>query len=414
MRLRERTRRRPTPIAVAGLVLACAAGAAFPAGAQTLTQEVSVRMGGEVVNNPYLEEDSQGVSVAGTAEIRPRLSYDDSVTRFDLEAFARGSAYVDKYDFEDNFGGSANVSQRLSERLKLLMGGSVLSSESQSYSGLWPSAGGIAGPGEPSIPQVPGDVTVLGQRGRTTSISGRVGGEYTLDARSQLALNGSYRTIFLTQLGAEEYEVAELQGSYNRSIDERTGVGLVAGYRLFNYREAGLADARSASLLGSLSLLLGQAWTLEASAGVERTRLEGTPTAAASTRTAFTASGTLCRRDARERFCLDYSRQSQPTSYAGISNSDLLGLSYNRRLSEYDSITLGGTYSRNGGGSVSGLSVIPATTLYGVKASFDHRFSERLSGYVETAYDRLHRSDISIEPRARLGAGISYVFGRRG
>jgi hypothetical protein len=412
MKQRKRIRRRPTTIAVAGLALACGAGLASPASAQGLTQQVTVRVGSELVNNPYLEDNDQGVSVNGTAEIRPRLAYADSITQFDLEAFARGSVYADKYDFEDNYGASANISQRLSEQLTVLMSGSFISTASHAYAGLWPG-GGIGVPGEPSLPQVPGDVTVLGQRGRTTSISARAGAEYAIDSRNQLGFDGSYRTVSLTQAGAAEYDVAGFEGRYNRVIDERTSVGLVAGYRLFDYREADRGDANSLSLMGSLSLLLDEAWTLSASGGIERTRLEQTPLALAHTRTSFTGSASLCRSDSRESFCLNYNRQAEPTSYAGIRNSDAVGLSYNRRLSEYDSVTLGGTYSRNSG-FASGMSAIPATTLYGVRGSFDHRFSERLSGYVEASFDRLDRRDISIEPRARLGAGISYVFGRGG
>lgn len=411
MTARRQTGFRPATLAAIGLVLACAA--ASSAGAQGLTQQVTVRVGGEVATNPYLESADDGVSVAGTAEVRPRLAYADSITRFDLEAYAQGHAYADKYDFEDNYGASANVSQRMSERLTLSMSGGISSTLAQSFGGFWPTGGGAPVPGEPSLPQVPGDVTVLGQRGRTTTISARAGAEYALDAYNQLSFDGSYRTMLLTQLGADEYTVTGLQGRYTRVVDERTSVGLIAGYRLSDYKEAGLADARSLSLLGSLSLVLDPSWTLTASGGIERTRIEDTALTAASSKTAFTANASLCRSDSRERFCLDYSRQSEPTSYAGMRSSDIVGLAYSRQLTEQDSVTLGGIYSRNGGFEP-GLGGIPATTLIGVRGGFDHRFNQRLSGYVEASFDRLHRDDLSIEPRARVGAGISYVFGRQG
>jgi hypothetical protein len=413
MTRRARIGRRPTTIAVAGLALAGGAGIASPASAQGLSQQVTVRVGGEVASNPYLEENDQGASVSGTAEIRPRLTYANSVTQFDLEAFARGNAYVDKYEFEDNYGASANISQRLSEKLTILMNGSFFSTASHAYAGLSPIDGGVPGPGQPTFPQVPEDVTVLGQRGRTASASFRADAEYVIDARNQLGFEGNYRTLSLTQPGAAEYDVAGFQGRYNRVVDERTSVGLVAGYRLFDYHDADRADAKSASLLGSISLVLDQAWTLSASGGIERTRIDALPTAAAHTRTAFTGSASLCRGDSRERFCVNYNRQSEPTSYAGIRNSDAVGLSYNRQLSEYDSVTLGGTYSRNGG-FASDFNAPSGTTLYGVRGSFDHRFNERLSGYLEASVDRLDRRDLSIDPRARVGAGISYVFGRAG
>jgi len=412
MSRRVRTGRRLAAIAVTGCALVCTGAIASPAGAQALTQEVAVRLGGEVATNPYLDESDSGVTVAGTAEVRPRLSFDNSVTRFDLEAYAQGRAYADKYDFEDNYGVAASVSQRMSDRLSLSLNGSVDSTVAQGGQGWWSGIGG--GVEGPTFPQVPGDVTVLGRRGRTTSIAGSARADYSIDAYNQISVNGGYRTMSLTQLGASEYSVANVGAQYNRVISERTSVGLVAGYRLFDYKDSALADARSLSLLGSISLVLAEAWTLEASAGVERTRNEQTLLSPAFTHTGFTASASLCRRDSRESICLDYSRQSEPTSFAGIRTSDLLGLAYSRQLTPYDSFTLGANYSRSGGGLGTGPGNIPPTTLAGVRGGLDHRFSQRLSGYVEASLDRLRRRDISIDPRARLGVGIRYLFGRIG
>ena len=96
MTVRAKVGSRAATAAVAGWAAAC--GAAFPTSAlaQTVTQEVAVSVGGSVATNPYLEDNDPGASVGGTVEIRPRLTYDTSVTRFDLEAFAQGTAFVDK------------------------------------------------------------------------------------------------------------------------------------------------------------------------------------------------------------------------------------------------------------------------------------------------------------------------------
>jgi len=77
-----------TAIGLAGIAMAIGAIPATST-AQTVTQEVAVSLGAEATKNPYFEQVDQSTSVGATAEIRPRLSYDTSVTRFELEAFAR-------------------------------------------------------------------------------------------------------------------------------------------------------------------------------------------------------------------------------------------------------------------------------------------------------------------------------------
>ena len=414
MTVRAKVGSRAATAAIAGWAVAC--GAAFPTSAlaQTVTQEVAVSVGGSVATNPYLEDDDQGASVGGTVEIRPRLTYDTSVTRFDLEAFAQGTAFVDKYGFEDDYGVSAGVNHRASERLGLRMNAGVSSLASPATDSLWsPDLGGVT-PSEPLPPQIPvDDVTVLGQRGRSTSISAGAGAEYIINAQNSVDFEGSYQDVSLTHPGTSDYNTIRFDGRYTRVLSERASVGLIAGYRRFNYDDTLQPDARSITALGSISWRLGEAWSLTASAGAQRTRTDESATAPAFTHTSLTANATLCRSDERERLCLDYSRQAQPTGLAGIRNTDAASLSYNVRVSESDTVSLGGSYSRSSGLG-SGVTAFPAMTFAGVRGDFQHRFNSRLSGYAEVSVDRIRRSGLSVDPRVRVGAGVRYLLGRTG
>jgi hypothetical protein len=397
--------------AVAGVALLC--GGAFPlsAGAQTVTQEIVVSVGGTVASNPYYDEADAGASVGGTFEIRPRVTYDTSITRFDLEAFAQGTAFVEDYGFEDNYGAFANINHRASERLSLQVNAGATSTASPIYNELWTTGGLGAGPDEPLPPAPFDDITVLGQRGRNTSISAGAGGEYIIDAQNRLAFAGSYETVMLTHPGAEDYDVAQVNGRYSRVLNERATVGLAAAYQQFNYDDALVPDGRTMSVLGSLTLRLDEVWTLSADAGVQRTRLEAGATAPAFNNTSLTANASLCRNDQREGFCVNFSRESRPTAYAGVRSTNAGSFSYRLRTSEYGSLTLGGGYSRSSGLD-GGLAAVPATSLVSVRGGYEHRLNERLSGYVEASGDRLRGSTISSDPRARFGIGIRYRFGR--
>jgi hypothetical protein len=393
--------------------VALTCGGLIPAAsAQTVTQEVVVSLGGEVANNPYLEEADRGASVGATAEIRPRLSYDTSVTRFDLEGYARGTAFAEDYGFQDDYGAAARVTQRATEQLSLSLNAGISSTDSPSNI-LSPGVeGGV--PGGPLTPGLPlDDVTVLGARGRITTINAGAGIEYTASARDRIGLSGNYQNVSLTHPGAADYEVGSVEAKYDRVVSARATVGLIGGYRTYNYDEALSSDAKSLSVLGSIGLQLDEAWKLTAAAGVARTRLDASAMEAERTLTSFSGNASLCREDTRESLCVDYARQTQPTGYAGIRNSDIVSVSYSFRASEYDSVTLGGTYSRDSN-LASGATPVPATELVGVRGGYERRINQRLSSYIEASVDRLRRSDLSIDPRVRVGAGIRYVFGRTG
>lgn len=398
--------------AVACVALACGGAISSSVLAQTVSQEMVVSVGGTVASNPYYDEADAGTSVGATVEVRPRVTYDTSVTRFDLEAFAQGTAYAENYGFEDNYGAFANIDHRASERLSLNVNAGVTSTASPVFDELWATGGPGAAPGEP-VPPVPvDDVTVLGQRGRTTAISVGAGADYTIDAQNQLGFSGSYETVSLTHPGAEDYDIAEANARYSHVLNERATIGLAAGYQQFNYDDPLVPDARTMSLLGSLSLRLDEAWTLSADAGVQRTHLEAGVTAAEFDSTSLTANANLCRNDQREGFCVSFSRESRPSAYAGVRSTNAANFSYNLRVTEYDSLTLGGGYSRGSALDDAGVGATPATSLVSVRGGYERRFNQRLSGYVEASADRLRGSGISSDPRWRTGVGIRYHFGR--
>lgn len=387
-------------------------GTVVPASAQSVRQELVVSLGTEVATNPYLESGEQEASVAATAEVRPRLIYDTSVTRFELQAFARGSAFADNYGFGDDYGAAVSVLHRATSQLSLSADAGVTSTDSPRHS-LWLQDDEGAVPEGPVLPELPGDdVTVLGQRGRSTAISGGVGLDYAASARDTVGVSGNFQKSFLSHAGARDYRVLGANGWYQRVVDERTSIGAVVGYSSYDYEDPAAPDAESLSVLGSFTLQLAEAWSLNGTAGVERTRIEDSALADSSTSTSFSGNANLCRSDSRESFCVAYQRGTRPTAYAGVRNSDSVTVSYRLRASERGAVSIGGSYSRDSG-LVSDMA-IANSRLIGVRGGYEHRFNQRFSAYVDAALDRLYRGGVALDPRARVGAGIRYAFGRTG
>lgn len=392
--------------------LACGLLACPAASAQGMTGEVEISAGGVVVDNPYLDETDSSVTAAATIEIRPRLTYDDSVTQIDLTALAQGKAYVDTYDFEDNYGVSANLRHRASEKVQLRASGSVTSSVARGtdlFGGVLPGEG-------PALPETPAplpieDITTLGQRGRTNAISLGTGVDLTLDARNRLAFDNTYQRLSFSHANATDYSIFQGEARYTRILTERTSVGIIGGYQISDYADRLIPDARSVLGLVSVSHRFDEAWSLTASVGVNRTRIEASAARPSRTQTTLASRASLCRRDSREALCVEFRRQPQATAFGGVRTSSAASVNYNYRVSEYETITLGGSYSRSSALD-GGPTLIPAATFAGVRGRYDRRLAERLSVYAEAGVDRIYRNDLSIEPRKMVGVGVSYTFGR--
>src|SRR5690606_22219213 len=98
-----------------GAALAMIAGGG--ASAQVLRGGVDVSLSAEAISNPYLEQGDTDPSAAATVEIRPWVSEASELTSFDLRGFVQVREFSRNYDREENYGASASVSHRASERL---------------------------------------------------------------------------------------------------------------------------------------------------------------------------------------------------------------------------------------------------------------------------------------------------------
>lgn len=410
--------RAPDPVlmhSAAGAVLAWGLLACSPAAAQEFMGEVVVSGGAAVIDNPYLDERDSAVTAAATVDINPRLTYDDSVTRVDLSAIAQGKAYADRYDFEDNYGITTALRHRASERVQVRARGAFSSALARGTD-LFGDLAPVFEPDQPELPDAPGplpvdDITTLGQRGRTNAFSLGAGVDLTIDARNRLAFDHSYQRRTFTHRGASDYALFQGEARYTRVLNERTSVGFIAGYQISDYSDPLTSNARSIIGLASVQHRLGPGWSLSASVGANRTRLTGTALRPGNSEITLAARAQLCRRDSREGLCIEYRHQPQPTAFGGVRTSSAASVNYNYRLSETDTVTIGGNYSRSSALD-SGRDPVPAATFAGVRARYDKRISPDLSLYAETEVDRIWRDDLSIEPRKMIGVGARYTFGR--
>lgn len=399
------------------LRLGCAASALAVANAAVAQESrggVEIRMGAEVAQNPYLESGvGGGASAAVIGEVRPWYRQQSELTTFDLQGLVQARQFSSRFGLEDNYGASARIAHRASERVSVSGRASVTSSASRlgtSFDRLGTN------PDDPAlaplpIDPLPEDPTLLGERGRTTALSAGAGVNYMIDERHQIATDLDFRDLSFGRVTARDYRSYAAQTRFTRVIDAATGIGVALGYRVTDYESTMIGDADTLTAMGSVTHRFNERLTLDASLGAARTEVEaggGTPR---RTFTSLAAGSSLCSRDSRGGLCVSYQRQPQASALGTVRSSDSLGLSFSRRLSERDNLSMGANYSRSG--TIGGGAGISRIELLRGQATFQRRFTERVSGFLAASAAKTYRPDLAVKPNVNVGAGIAIRLGSR-
>lgn len=400
-------------LGIGNAMLAVAApGAAW---AQNLDAGIDVRLSGEVVSNPYLDQGDAEPTAAVNAEVRPWLRQQTEVTSFNLSAFAQARQFADGQDMEDNYGVSASLSHRASQRVTLTARADVQSAASRLnavFPGLDPNP---ATPVPEPLPLDPGlgvDPTLLGTRGRTTTVNGGIGTQYAIDERRSLQIDLDLEDLDFTHANAQDYRTHGVATTLMQVVNATTSVGAALNFRQTDYDSPTVPDARIFLAMGSVSHRLDERWTLEASAGASMTRLEAVGAFARRESTSIAATASLCRREERGSLCVDYERQPQPTGLGQVRNTDTASLSYNREWSVRNRLSVGASYSRSGS-AVNVSTPVSETEYLTVRATLERAFNERVSGFVTASTSRVFGSNLAIEPDIDVGLGLHIRLGRQ-
>lgn len=410
---RMRTVRRGA-FGVGNAILAVAAPSV--ASAQTLVGGIDVSLSGEAVSNPYLEPGSADMTAAVTAEVRPWVSQQTEVTSFNLSAFVQARQFSDDQDREDNYGASAELTHRASERVTLTGRATLRSIASRArgieFPGLDPNPQTPVPEPEPLDPGFGLDPSLLGTRGRTTQLSGGIGTQYAIDARRSLRIDLDLEDLDFSHANGQDYRTHAVSSSLTQVIDSTTSVGATVNLSLSDYANPSVADARIVTAMGSVSHRLDQRWTLDASAGASVARVEAAGPFPSRESTGISATVSLCRREARGGLCIDYQRQPRPTGLGDVRDSDSANLSYNLAWSARTQIAVGASYTRTGE-AVNVAAPDSGTEYVSVRATLDRAFNQRVSGFVTASASRVFQAGQTIEPNINVGLGIRIRLGRR-
>jgi hypothetical protein len=398
--------------------------------AQTVQTGVTVSAGASAETNPYFLANTDGVYPAVTGEVRPRLSARTQTSSFDLDGFFQFRQFLREYGLEDNYGASANMRTRVSERLTL-RANTGFSSTRGGFNPigrpalsplvppiLTPGAGSINDPLQVAPPgTVIGDriglitdPTVLGQLGRVNNFRGLAGLDAQLSPRSTLSADINASATRVGGPGLLDINSVSAEARYSRTLNESTSIGLIGSYGISDFLGTQVGDAQVASALVSLDRSFGPRWSASLAAGLSHTRVEQGPGFDDRTFVAFNARARICREGDLSRFCFTGSRSPAPAAFGGVFITTALGADYTRRISERERISLAGSYTNTGGGRTA-LGVQPSFELANASARYDNQIAQRLSLFVTGSFGKIWDNLTSRRANVGAAAGLQYRFG---
>ena len=379
-------------------------GAAASGSRSSKTMDVSASAGFD--SNPFLSARPDPEVASLRLQLTPRFERDNGRSSIRAAGRFEHIEYLGRYRSLQNYGADFAGVHRLNERLEM-NAGALFRSDILATDLTNPLLG--SGSVDPGIPTIPGgnDVTLLGQAERRNQFGGDAGLRWTPSNRDEFRLSSSFRSDRFESGDLSDSDFYSQQLRYTRQISDTLNLGAVVDGSIINFSGAGFGDTKTITPQALVVAKLGNRLTASASFGVAISQVD--LAAGEQTNTAFAGNLSLCREGIRSSLCVTGARQVLPSAIGGARVQTTGGLSYSLRLSERDSLQLGGNYSTasaplaGAGGDFESINAF---------AGYERQLNERMrlqarAGYLDTS------GQAAIEAtNFQALVGISVTFGR--
>ncbi|WP_158682356.1 hypothetical protein [Sphingopyxis sp. MG] len=352
---------------------------ACPAAAQT-GSDVSVTGSTAYDSNPFLAFGNDTETASFRLELAPSVYRSDGISSLKVSGRVEHVEYMRRYDSAQNLSANVAASHRISERLDATANFSISSSVSTTDF-VGPIGVGDEG-GSDDLPlPIDNDITLLGDRQRRNQSAADATLRYTPSEFDEIRWSSSARANRYGAARLQDSDYASQRLAYSRRINDGFMIGGLVDASISNFRDTRVGDARTLSPQLSVSALLGARLQASGSFGVAFTRTN--LAVGRDTSTTFAGNATLCHKGSLSNFCVNGSRQVLPSAIGGVRKQTSAGAAYSLRLSERETVQLGGSYS------------VASAPLAGAGGDF-----ESVRGYAR--YERL------LNERTRLFASAGY------
>ncbi len=399
-----------TRILTSAAPIALAAGSllhAGPAMAETeFTTDVSLGVG--VSTNPYLQTGPVDSSFSGSVTVAPRLTVTEDLTTFSLSGFGHIEEYESNFRTNTSYGLTGNVNHSASERTQLRGSFGYDGSITGVNDGFFNPPNVID---DNFLPPIADDIALNGLNQRRHSFQGGLGLSHSLTELDSISFDVSATAIrFGDMTVQDEYNAFSQNVGYSRVLSENTSIGASLGLSQINYLGQSQGDSNVITPSLTFDQNLGPDFTLSGSLGASFTRVDNGFGKTSSTD--FSGSLSLCRQGETGNFCLNASRQTLPSSFDGVRSQTSFGLGYSKKLTRDDDISISAGYSRSSNPILGPVQIVNRSLEYvNAAATLNHRFAERISGFVSVGYNDTFQSGFSREANKQVSIGIRFKLG---
>ncbi|AVA15404.1 hypothetical protein C3E99_17465 [Sphingopyxis sp. MG] len=331
-------------------------------------------------SNPFLAFGNDTETASFRLELAPSVYRSDGISSLKVSGRVEHVEYMRRYDSAQNLSANVAASHRISERLDATANFSISSSVSTTDF-VGPIGVGDEG-GSDDLPlPIDNDITLLGDRQRRNQSAADATLRYTPSEFDEIRWSSSARANRYGAARLQDSDYASQRLAYSRRINDGFMIGGLVDASISNFRDTRVGDARTLSPQLSVSALLGARLQASGSFGVAFTRTN--LAVGRDTSTTFAGNATLCHKGSLSNFCVNGSRQVLPSAIGGVRKQTSAGAAYSLRLSERETVQLGGSYS------------VASAPLAGAGGDF-----ESVRGYAR--YERL------LNERTRLFASAGY------
>lgn len=363
-------------------------------------------------SNPFLLLGGDAETASFRLEMLPTLSLADEVSSLSVSAQAEYIEYARNYDPVQNGSITLAASEQLSERLQMKASFSVASAVQATNNGQQITGQGQADDGPPALPIDNGlllddDITLLGQRQRTNSVSARGSLSFALsqyDTVEWSTVTSAQR--FASGVGLNDSDYTEQRVGINHRFSDDLVVGGSVAASFSNFKNGGQGDAQVVSPQIFFRAQLDPRITATGNVGIAFTRLEANPGSVTSR--AFSGNGSLCYQGTRSNFCLTGQRQVLPAAIGEVLIQTSIGTTYSARLSERATLQLGGSYSKASTPLQGARRDLESIRVYG---RFERMLRERIRFFANAGYSDTVDDVGGRRSNIQGSIGIAITFG---
>lgn len=375
-----------------------------PAYAQT-GSDVAVTASTAYDSNPFLAFGGDTDVASFRLELAPSIYRSDGISSLKVSGRIEHVEYMRLYDSAQNLSANVSASHRINERLDVSAAVAISSSISTTdFAG--PIGGGEElGPDDLPLP-IENDITLLGDRQRRNSAAADASLRYTPSEFDEIRWSSSVRANRYGSARLEDSDYASQRLAYSRRINSGFTIGGIVDASVSNLKDGRIGDAKTLSPQLSVSAMLGTRLQASGSFGLSFTRTE--LAAGRDTSTAITGNGSLCYKGSLSNFCLTGLRQVLPSAIGGVRKQTSIGTTYSLRLSERETVQLGGNYS-----TASAPLAGPGGDFESIRgyARYERRLNERTRLFASAGYSDTS-DDLGVRRSNVQGAvGITFKFG---